>query len=75
MQEVFVAMAIMGCGDAGTACETLEIVEASFSSMAECQQAAPEVLYSLTDLDFPEIEIQCMPRLQVAERAGQRVQS
>ncbi|MGB3721949.1 MAG: hypothetical protein WA979_03910 [Pacificimonas sp.] len=70
MQEVFVAMAIMGCGDASAACQTLQIVDADFNSVDACHAAAPGVLRNLTDLDFPTISIECDGRDKLAARAS-----
>lgn len=68
MQEIFVAMAIMGCGDAGAACETLKIMEPDFETVAECNAAAPGILMRLTDLDYPEIHVDCDARPKLAAR-------
>ena len=68
MQEIFVAMAIMGCGDAGAACETLKIMEPDFETGAECNAAAPGILMRLTDLDYPEIHVDCDARPKLAAR-------
>jgi|TARA_R100000501_G_scaffold14680_1_gene26582 hypothetical protein len=69
MQEFFVAMAIMGCGDAGSACTTLKIVDADFNSVEACHEAAPGVLRNLIDLDYPTISIDCDGRQKLAARA------
>ena len=68
MQEIFVAMAIMGCGDAGTACQTLKIMDPDFTTVSECEAAAPRLLSRLTDLDYPEVVIDCDARSTLAAR-------
>ncbi|MEO0500977.1 MAG: hypothetical protein AAF205_10535 [Pseudomonadota bacterium] len=62
-------MAILGCGDAAASCETLKIVDADFTSVAACHEAAPGVLRNLTDLDFPVVTIECDGRAKLAAKA------
>ena len=63
------AMAIMGCGDAASTCQTLKIVEADFSSVDACHAAAPGVLRRLADLDYPVVTIECDTRTSLAVKA------
>ena len=70
MQEILVAMAIMGCGDAGSSCETLRIMEPDFASVAECHAAAPGILGRLSDLDYPVVQVECGGRTELAAEAG-----
>ncbi|MBV7256019.1 hypothetical protein KCG44_04385 [Pacificimonas sp. WHA3] len=69
MQEVFVAMAILGCGHTAGTCETVSIVDANFGSVDACHAAAPGVLRKLTDIDFPVVTIECDGREKLAKRA------
>ncbi|MEE4348718.1 MAG: hypothetical protein V2J26_00675 [Pacificimonas sp.] len=68
MDGVFVAMAILGCGDAGSACQTLRILDPNFETVGECMDAAPGILRNLTELDFPEVHIDCDARPVLAAR-------
>lgn len=68
MQEIFIAMAVLGCGDAGTSCETLKVMQPDFRTVAECHAAAPGILRRLTDLDYPEVQIDCDARPKLAAR-------
>lgn len=75
MDGIFVAMAILGCGDAGASCETLRILDPNFETVEQCLDAAPGILGRLTDLDYPEVHIDCDARpvlaaRQKAERLG-----
>ena len=69
MQEIFVAMAIMGCGDASAACTTLKIVDADFQSVEACHAAAPGVLRQLSGLDYPVVSVSCDSRAELAGKA------
>ncbi len=70
MQEIFVAMAILGCGDASAGCDTLKIIDADFESIEACHAAAPGVLRKLTDIDYPTVSIECDGRARLAARAS-----
>ena len=68
MDGVFVAMAILGCGDAGSACQTLKMMDPDFETVDQCLDAAPAILDRLTALDYPEVVIDCDARPVLAER-------
>ena len=59
MGAVFYVMAILGCGDAGVACNEARIATPVYASAAECQADAENVLMANTDLDFPSLQADC----------------
>jgi hypothetical protein len=59
MQEALIVMAILGCGDDGSQCQTVQRVAAPFESVAACRAASAAVLQKLTDLAYPVIVANC----------------
>ena len=59
MGPVLFVMAVMGCGDGQTQCSEARVEQVSFTSMAACQAAMPDVLLRSTDLEFPEVSANC----------------
>lgn len=59
MEPLFFVMAIMGCGDAGSACSEARIVPVQYTSFAACQEAMPAMLERNTDLSYPELDATC----------------
>ena len=59
MEPLFFVMAIMGCGDAQTACSEARVVPVQYTSIAACQEAMPAKLEENSDLSFPEISATC----------------
>ena len=59
MGGVFYVMAIMGCGDAGTACQQARLEDVRYRTAMECQAAMPAALGRNTDLSFPVITAAC----------------
>ena len=62
----FFAMAILGCGDAGTTCQEARVADKQYSSVAECMADMDNQLMLNTDLDYPVIMGECRlanPRL------------
>ncbi len=59
MNELLVVMAILGCGDDGAGCRTVQRVEAGFETVAACRAASPAVLERLVDLAYPVVVAQC----------------
>ena len=59
MKEVLIVMAILGCGDDASQCQTVKRVEAGFASVDACRAASPAVLERLTDLAYPMIVAKC----------------
>lgn len=59
MKEALIVMAILGCGDDGGQCQTVQRIEAPFETVADCRAASPAVLQKLTDLSYPVIVANC----------------
>lgn len=59
MKEALIVMAILGCGDGASQCETVRKVETPYQSVADCRAASPAVLEKLTDLAYPVIVANC----------------
>lgn len=77
MEPLFFVMAIMGCGDAQTACTEARVVPVRYTSIAACQEAMPATLEQNDDLSFPEISATCrasgnrwVQRQGVSDRQG-----
>ena len=67
MDKFGVERAIIGVHEEN-ADETLKIMEPDFETVAECNAAAPGILMRLTDLDYPEIHVDCDARPKLAAR-------
>ncbi len=69
MHEAFIIMAILGCADDGSQCQTLQRVSAPYETVAACRAAAPAVLEKLTDMAYPSIVADCArsPKGQLAD--------
>ena len=61
MGPAYFVIAIMGCGDGGTACQTVANPVAHYSSEQACLAARGDVLMANSDLDFPTLLAECMP--------------
>lgn len=59
MEPVFFVLAIMGCGDAATACGEARVEPARFATMRQCQAAMPAALMRNTDLSYPVVSAAC----------------
>lgn len=59
MEPLYYVIAIMGCGDAGTACEQARVEPIRYRSALECQAAMPAALTRNNDLSFPELTGAC----------------
>lgn len=59
MQPVFFVLAIMGCGDDSSGCAEARIEPARYTTVQQCQAAAPAALARNTDLMFPMISAAC----------------
>lgn len=59
MDAVFFVMAILGCGDAGTACTEARVEPEHYSTAAQCQADLPVILARQTDLSYPVISANC----------------
>ena len=59
MEAAFFVMAIMGCGDANTACTEARVDPVRYSNVAQCQAAMLAALARNSDLSFPVISATC----------------
>jgi len=73
MAPMLYVMAILGCGDASAACQTVRVADTLYASAAACEAAAGAVLGRNTDLDFPVVETRC--QAERAEAAQARLAS
>lgn len=53
-----ILMAILGCGDAGTACEAVTFAPARYESVSACVAAQEDVL-ARTDIMYPVVVAEC----------------
>lgn len=58
MATTVILMAILGCGDAGTACEQVAVSPVTYASVSECVAAQDDVL-ARSDVMFPVVTAQC----------------
>jgi hypothetical protein len=65
MGPAYFVIAIMGCGDGATACQTVANPAAHYATEQACLAARDEALMANTDLDFPTLLATCQ---QVAPR-------
>lgn len=76
MNSVLVVMAILGCGDDGTQCQTVRQLDAGYASVEACNAASAVMLESFTELSYPVIMAQCqkqpMPAVAQAEMLPRR---
>ncbi len=71
MEAAFFIMAIMGCGDASTACATARVEPAHYATVQQCQAAMPAALARNTDIDYPVVSAACQRNgVQMVERAA-----
>lgn len=59
MEPLMFVMAILGCGEADTACREVRVAAAQYRSEAECVAATGTELLRHDDLPFPTIVAQC----------------
>lgn len=52
-------IAVLGCGDGQTSCQTVNTLPTKYDSQASCLAATQDVLANSTDLDFPTIVAEC----------------
>ena len=60
MAATAIIMAILGCGDAGTACEPVGVAPVRYESVSACIAAQDEVL-AASDVMYPVVTAQCRP--------------
>lgn len=58
MASATILMAILGCGDAGTACEQVSVLPVTYASVDACVAAQDDVL-ARTDIMYPVVTAQC----------------
>jgi len=61
MGPAFYIMAILGCGDAETACQQVRLADAQYQTAEACSAATSAVLYQNSDLAFPVVMAECRP--------------
>lgn len=66
MEPLVYVMAILGCAESEAPCRELAVVEARYSSEAQCLAATEDELVRRDDLPFPTVVAQC-------RRAGAQV--
>ena len=59
MGPAFYIMAILGCGEADTACEPVGVEQAQYRSIEECNAATADALVSHVDAAYPVVVAQC----------------
>lgn len=68
MGPAIFVIAILGCGEADTACQQVATVDAHYGSIAECTEATPAAIEANSDIAFPVVVAQC-------QRAGSDVRA
>ena len=69
MEPLAFVIAILGCGDAGTACERVMIEPVRYETRNACLAAADHSLARHTDVLFPVVQARCEQRgMQIASR-------
>lgn len=69
MEPLAFVIAILGCGDAGAACQRVMIEPVRYETRSACLAAAETSLVQHTDLLFPQILARCEARgMQIASR-------
>lgn len=58
MAAAAIIMAILGCGDAGTSCESVGVAPVRYESVSACVAAQDEVL-ARTDVLYPVVTAEC----------------
>ncbi len=53
-------IAILGCGEADTACTQVRTLDTRYESQAACTAATEAVLPGHSDVDYPVVVAQCM---------------
>lgn len=59
MGPAFYIMAILGCGEADTACEQVAVAQAQYESVEACNAATEDTVGRHVDLSFPVVVAQC----------------
>ena len=64
MGPAFFIMAILGCGEADSACEPVATVATRYESAAQCNAATEAEIAQHSDVLFPVVVAQCRPAAQ-----------
>lgn len=59
MGPAFYIMAILGCGEADTACEQVGVAQAQYQSVEQCNAATEDALMQHSDVAYPVVVAQC----------------
>ncbi len=59
MSPALIAMALLGCSDAGDQCQTVRVLPARYTTVAECYAASSAVLVRLSDNSAPMMAVRC----------------
>lgn len=62
MNTVLIVMAILGCGDGDSQCQTVRMLPATYHSVEACRAAMPAALENATDLPYPSISADCQKK-------------
>lgn len=62
MTSVLFVMAILGCGDAGSQCQTVRMLPTSYETAEACRAAMPLALERSTDLPYPSLSADCQKK-------------
>jgi hypothetical protein len=54
-------IAILGCADGASGCQTVATLEPRYESQAQCIASRDAALDANTDLDFPTLVAECRP--------------
>lgn len=58
MSGATILMAILGCGDAGTSCEQVQVLPVRYESVSACV-AAQDAVLARSDVMYPVVTAQC----------------
>jgi hypothetical protein len=61
MGPAYFVIAILGCGDGGTACTPVTTLQTHYATEAECTAATGAALINNSQLDFPTLLARCRP--------------
>jgi hypothetical protein len=69
MEAGYFIIAILGCGDGGTGCQTVAAPATHYASEQACLDARGDALMANSDLDFPTLFATCQPAGRKASTA------
>lgn len=59
MGPAFYVLAILGCGEADTACQQVAVAETRYETVEACNAATADAVMRNSDLAFPVVVAQC----------------